>query len=96
MQNPFEVIEQKLNLLTSLVIELEEKVNNQQGVDNKPLNIDETSKYLDMAKPTLYALTCKRKIPHMKVGKKLYFNRQELDDWLKTYRKKTDIEIMKE
>lgn len=96
MQNPFETLEQKLNQLTSMVTDLGNKLSGQQSVDLKPLNVSEAAKYLDMAKPTLYALTSKREIPHMKRGKKLYFNQQELDNWLKEHRKKTATEIRKE
>lgn len=35
-----------------------------------------------LAKPTIYGLCSKRKIPHLKRGKKLYFSRNELLRWL--------------
>ncbi|MFX3626069.1 MAG: helix-turn-helix domain-containing protein [bacterium] len=93
MQNPFQILEEQLAHLTELVNSLTEELKGQQTIDQKPLNVNEASKYLDIAKPTLYALTSKRKIPHMKVGKKLYFDKAELDSWLKTYRKKTEDDI---
>lgn len=46
------------------------------------LNIQEASKYLNLAKQTLYSFTSKRVIPFFKKGKKLYFKRIELNNWL--------------
>jgi len=46
-----------------------------------------------LAKPTIYGLVSERKIPHSKQGKRLYFSRQELLDWLKQGKRKTQAEI---
>lgn len=96
MDNPFETLEQKLNQLTNMVTDLGNKLRNQQLVDSKPLNVNEAAKYLGMSKSSLYSLTSKREIPHMKRGKRLYFDQQELYNWLKGHRKKTATEIRKE
>jgi excisionase family DNA binding protein len=53
------------------------------------LCIAEASKYLSLAIPTIYGLVSHSNIPHMKKGKKLYFSRQELEDWIKSGRRKT-------
>lgn len=57
------------------------------------LNIEEASKFLNLAKATVYTLTSAGKIPVIKKGKRLYFTKQELIDWLKKGRKKTIQEI---
>ena len=49
-----------------------------------------------LAKPTIYSLVSTRKIPHSKRGKKLYFSRRELLEWLTTGRRKTQDEIAEE
>jgi excisionase family DNA binding protein len=46
-----------------------------------------------LAKPTIYSLVHGRSIPHSKRGKKLYFSRQELTDWLKQGKRKTQAEV---
>jgi excisionase family DNA binding protein len=46
-----------------------------------------------LKKPTLYALVARREIPHMKRGKRLYFKRAELLEWIQEGRKKTAKEI---
>ena len=49
----------------------------------KPLNFLEACLYLDISKSYLYKLTHKYLIPHYKPqGKKIYFNKQELDKWI--------------
>jgi predicted DNA-binding transcriptional regulator AlpA len=46
-----------------------------------------------LAKPTIYGLAAQSKIPCMKQGKKLYFSKRELTDWIKQGRRKTITEI---
>lgn len=57
------------------------------------ISINEASKLLNLALPTIYALTSKREIPFLKRGKKLYFKRNELEAWLMEGRKLTRQEI---
>ena len=49
-------------------------------------NIQEISKMIDLAVPTIYGLVHKRKIPHIKRGKKLLFEKKLIMEWLDTYR----------
>lgn len=49
-----------------------------------------------LARPTIYSLVSKRNIPHSKQGKRLYFSRQELTEWLKQGKRKTQAEIRHE
>jgi excisionase family DNA binding protein len=49
-----------------------------------------------LAKPTIYGLVSRREIPHSKRGKKLYFSRRELKEWLTTGKRKTQDEIAEE
>lgn len=60
------------------------------------LNIEEASKLLNLAKATVYALSASGKIPVIKKGKRLYFTKQELIEWLNKGRKKTVDEIEQE
>jgi excisionase family DNA binding protein len=46
------------------------------------LSIEDASKYLNLAKQTLYGFTSKGIIPYLKKGKKLYFKKTELDIWI--------------
>lgn len=58
--------------------------------------IDLAVEITGLAKPTLYSLCSKRRIPHSKQGKRLYFNRAELIRWLKDGKRKTQAEIAAE
>ena len=50
----------------------------------KPLTLVEAAKFLDLSRSHLYKLTSERKIPHFKPnGKKIYFDKSELVQWLK-------------
>ena len=47
------------------------------------IGIDEASKHLGLSKNYIYSLVHKGKIPFYKPnGKKIYFNRLELNDWI--------------
>ena len=48
-------------------------------------DMDKACKYLGLSKSTLYKLTMNGDIPHYKpTGKKIYFSKNELDNWVKT------------
>ena len=67
-----------LNKLTAIESLLEE------ANQTKPLTIQETAKFLNLSQSHLYKLTSERKIPHFKPsGKKIYFDKSELIQWLK-------------
>lgn len=46
------------------------------------LNLDEAVLFTGFSKGHLYRLTSERQIPHYKKGRKLYFNKSELEEWL--------------
>ena len=58
------------------------------------LTSDEAASYMGVSKSYLYKLTMGNKIPHYKpMGKMVYFNRQELEQWLQANRVATDEEL---
>jgi excisionase family DNA binding protein len=57
------------------------------------LSFSEAIRYLDLSDSYVYKLTAKRKIPHYKQGKLIYFVREELDRWLTSQRIKTRSEL---
>jgi excisionase family DNA binding protein len=46
------------------------------------LNADEASKLIKVKKETIYHYTHMKKIPHIKVGKKIVFELDELISWM--------------
>lgn len=57
------------------------------------LSIKEAATFLNLATPTLYGFTSKRIIPFIKRGKKLYFRRSELEQWLLEGKKQSISQI---
>jgi excisionase family DNA binding protein len=58
------------------------------------LTFDDVAFLTGMSKSYLYKLTCSQQIPHYKPnGKQIYFDRQEIEDWLKQNRIATAKEI---
>lgn len=56
------------------------------GHKESVMTIDELSKYLRVAKSTLYKLAQVGRIPGQKVGKHWRFHRGTIDAWLKDYK----------
>lgn len=57
------------------------------------LTIQQAAEFLSLSVPTLYSKVSKGELPVMKQGKRLYFSRTELMDYIKEGRKKTNAEI---
>lgn len=58
------------------------------------LTIDEVATLLHLTKPTVYSKVSKNELPGVcKQGKRLYFDRQTIIDWIKQGRKKSNAEI---
>lgn len=73
---------------------LETLIEEQNLIGKEVLNFNEAAKYLELSHSHLYKLTSAGNIPFYKPnGKKLYFNRLELDEWLLRNRNSTQDEI---
>lgn len=58
------------------------------------LTFDDVALLTGLSKSHLYKLTCTNQIPHYKpAGKQLYFDRKEIEEWLKRNRVATEKEI---
>lgn len=81
-----------LEKFTEIAIKLDEQNILQKAV----LNFDGACKYLDVSPSHLYKLTSQKQIPHFcPQGKKLYFRRDEIDQWLQRNRQSAADEIDK-
>ncbi len=73
----------KIDILTNAVL-----------TNKQTLSIDEAAIYTNLSVSYLYKLTSTQQIPHFKPrGKMIYFDRSELDEWLRQNRVKTTTEI---
>lgn len=58
------------------------------------LNFDDVVLLTGLSKSHLYKLTCTRQIPHYKPnGKQVYFDRAEVEAWMKQNRVNTKMEV---
>lgn len=53
----------------------------------KYMDIKSLVEYIPLTISTVYTMVHKQKIPFNKIGKKLVFDRIEIDDWIKNGRK---------
>ena len=61
------------------------------------LSFDEASNFLNLSKSYLYKLTSSGQIPHYKPqGKMLYFEKSELENWLRQNPIRSNQQIMQE
>ena len=82
-----EVIFQKLDRIEKMLTE-------HNMLKKEVLNFNEAAIYLEVSHSHLYKLTSTGKIPVYKPnGKKLYFNREELNVWLLSNRQASTAEI---
>lgn len=82
----------KLDSIERLLLE---QSNEPQPEPEQLLSIQQAGEFLRLAVPTLYRLVQRAEIPVCKRGKRLYFSKQELTEWIKAGRKKTLAETEK-
>ena len=82
------------NLILEKLERLEQRIGEQNLLMKEVLNFNDACSYLDRSASHLYKLTSQKSIPHFcPQGKKLYFNRAELDEWLQRNRQSSTDEI---
>ena len=83
MEQNFKEVKQQLAIILSLLLG-----------QKKALNLEQTATYTGFSKSHLYKLTSTGGIPCYKPqGKHIYFDKDELDNWLLQNKKATNEEI---
>ncbi len=87
-----------LEQITARLDHIEQLLTDQRKVsfDKPTLDLDEAVAYTRYSKGYLYRLTSEKKIPHFKRGRKIFFDRAKLDEWLKETPIKTWEEVESE
>lgn len=93
MKNPFEVLESRLSNIETLLLDLKHGSKEAIGSTNELLSISEAAAFLKLSVPTMYGYVHRCSIPYSKKGKRLYFMKGELENWIKSGRRKTLAEI---
>jgi len=81
------------NRLLSEVKVLLQAATMPQKTSEDLLNIQQAGELLNLSIPTIYSKVSKKELPYSKRGKKLYFSREELTDFIKKGRVLTNSEI---
>ena len=85
-----QTLNKKIEELTVKLESIEKLLLTQKNV----LNFSEVKLYTNLSESYLYELTSSGGIPCYKPnGKQLYFKKQEIEDWLLSNRKATNIEL---
>jgi excisionase family DNA binding protein len=96
-QFTFEQIPQAVTEIYEKLNAVHELLLNQSDLSclttDSPLTIDQAAEFLSLSKYTLYGLVQRREVPFAKRGKRLYFTKADLTDWVKTGSKSTVIEM---
>lgn len=81
--------------LTKKVDELYKVITNVQPQETTDqfLTVEQAADFLTLSVPTIYSKVSRRELPYMKRGKRLYFAKSDLEDYLKGGRVKTVKEI---
>jgi excisionase family DNA binding protein len=75
---------------------IEQLLSKQGLLQKEVLTLSETCDYLNVSASYLYKLTSSKQVPHyVPTGKKIYFKRCELDEWLLSNKQTSDLEIEK-
>ena len=76
---------------------LKNQVQQKSEPQEELLTIKEAANLLHLSVPTLYSKNSKGEIPNVcKRGKRLYFSKQSLIEWIKEGRQKSNLETTKE
>ena len=88
-QQIYMLSEEGIKVLVEQITENIKKVLNlsNSATEDVFMNIDETAKLINLAKPSIYGLVHQNKIPYHKKGKRLYFLKSQIIDWLKSGKK---------
>lgn len=89
-----EVVREEINL--ALERHLPSLAVAQQAITPEIMDIGAAAQYLKLSKPTVYGMVQKMKIPNYKRGKRLYFYKSDLDEYVMRGRRKTMEEIERE
>ena len=99
MENPFELIIERLNAIERLLYQLKERQTNMNGPvkdENEWMNVKQIAEYLSLTVPTIYSKISRRELPYYKRGRRAYFKKKDIDDWILQARRKTVAEIEQE
>lgn len=79
--------------MSEQIIKTLERIESLLSFNKQVLSFSDMLAFTGMSESRLYKLTSARKIPFSKVGRSLYFDRKQIEEWLLSNPKLTDGEI---
>ncbi len=97
MENPFEIIIEKLTRIENQLTNIQFKETVTSSVPETGLfTVEQAAAFLCLTKSTVYKMTADRTIPHFKVSRRVYFKPPDLEEWVSKHKVKTVQEIEQE
>ncbi|GAL65851.1 helix-turn-helix domain-containing protein [Jejuia pallidilutea] len=95
MENPFEIINERLDRIEKLLqnIYATKDAKAKGVIIPEIMNVKEVANYLSITPSAIYKLTSTKEIPHSKRGKRLYFQKAEINDWIVKHKQYTNDDI---
>lgn len=85
--------------ILNTVERLEVMIQNLQKIEDEEtdlLNVHEAAAFLKISVPAVYTKVSRREIPVSKPGRRLYFSKSKLRDWISASKLKTQDELLNE
>ena len=79
--------------MSEQIIKKLERIESLLSFNKQVLSFSDLIAFTGMSESRLYKLTSSRKIPFSKVGRSLYFERKQIEDWLLSDPNVTDDKI---
>lgn len=98
LPNPFQ---QLFDMMCAIDRKVDELAN-QKGIaikqlpTNELLTVETAADYLRVSRSSIYQLTSRKEIPFMKKGKRLYFKKEDLRQWLEDGSNKPTTQLEKQ
>ena len=86
-------IHKRLDSIERLLAEQDQKAT---ASDDDLLTVQDAAKFLSLTVPTVYSKVSRGELPVMKRTKRLYFSREDLVEYIRAGRRKTNAEIQNE
>lgn len=79
--------------MSEQIIKKLDRIESLLSFNKKVLSFSDMLAFTGMSESRLYKLTSSRKIPFSKVGRSLYFDKKQIEEWLMSTPNLTDDEI---
>ncbi|WP_299287851.1 helix-turn-helix domain-containing protein [uncultured Mucilaginibacter sp.] len=92
LPNAVSKLYERLIIIEQLLLNKQESAPEQDEI----FSVEKAAQFLNLSIPTVYSKVSRKELPVNKQGKRLYFYRSELVEWIKAGRKKTVAELQQE